>query len=211
MSGLAPQQHVDLRAMKKRARLHAQGSVRDECRRHGTRHHPLFTASREHGAIGSPRARSPSCWQGSHLEKAAIDGLCFSSFTLAPDTAVGLTQHLGLSLRWLDHIPMGGAAGIVALRRASRAVESGDADVVACIAADTNATDTFRSTLGNFSQFTQDAVWPYGAGGPNASFALLTSLLHARVRRAQGGFRQAVRRAAGECAELPAGACSASL
>src|SRR5262249_30555164 len=107
--------------------------------------------------------------------KAAIDGLCFSSFTLAPDTAVALTQHLGLSLRWLDHIPMGGAAGIVALRRAIRAVEAGDADVVACVAADTNTPDTFHFTLGNFSQFTQDAVWPYGAGGPNASFALLTS------------------------------------
>jgi acetyl-CoA acetyltransferase len=113
--------------------------------------------------------------KGSGLEKADIDGLCLSSFTLAPDTAVGLTQHLGLSLRWLDQVPMGGAAGIVSLRRALRAVESGDASVVACIAADTNHVDTFRHTLGNFSQFTQDAVYPYGAGGPNASFALLTS------------------------------------
>jgi acetyl-CoA acetyltransferase len=111
----------------------------------------------------------------SHLDKSAIDGLCFASFTIAPDSAVGLTQHLDISLRWLDHIPMGGAACIVALRRALRAVESGDADVVACIAADTNGTGTFNSTLGGFSQFTQDAVWPYGAGGPNASFALLTS------------------------------------
>jgi acetyl-CoA acetyltransferase len=113
--------------------------------------------------------------EGSGLEKSAIDGLCLSSFTLAPDTAVGLTQHLGLSLRWLDHIPMGGASGIVALRRALRAVQSGDAAVVACVAADTNQVDTFRTTLGTFSQFAQDAVYPYGAGGPNASFALLTA------------------------------------
>src|SRR5881398_2220597 len=96
--------------------------------------------------------------EAAHLDKASIDGLCFSSFTLAPDTAVALTQHLDVSLRWLDHIPMGGAAGIVALRRAVRAVEAGDAEVVACIAADTNGTDTFNSTLGSFSQFTQDAV-----------------------------------------------------
>ena len=113
--------------------------------------------------------------EGSGLEKSAIDGLCLSSFTLAPDTAVGLTQHLGLSLRWLDHIPMGGASGIVALRRALRAVQSGDATVVACVAADTNHVDTFRTTLGSFSQFAQDAVYPYGAGGPNASFAFLTA------------------------------------
>jgi acetyl-CoA acetyltransferase len=112
---------------------------------------------------------------GSKLSKADIDGLCLSSFTLAPDTAVGVTQHLGLSLRWLDHIPMGGASGVVALRRAVRAVESGDAAVVACVAADTNQVGTFRTTLGSFSRFAQDAVYPYGAGGPNASFAFLTA------------------------------------
>lgn len=111
----------------------------------------------------------------SGLEKSVVDGLCLSSFTMTPDTAVGLTQHLGLSLRWLDNIPMGGASAIVALRRATCAVQSGDAQVVACIAADTHQPDSFRSTVGNFSQFTQDAVFPYGAGGPNASFALLTS------------------------------------
>jgi acetyl-CoA acetyltransferase len=113
--------------------------------------------------------------QGSGLQKSQIEGLCLTSFTLAPDTAVGLTQHLGLSLRWLDHIPMGGAAGMLALRRALRAVQSGDAEVVACVAADTNQIDTFRASLAGFSQFAQDAVYPYGAGGPNASFALLTA------------------------------------
>ena len=113
--------------------------------------------------------------EGSSLHKSDLDGLCLSSFTLAPDTAVGLTQHLGLSLRWLDHIPMGGAAAIVALRRALRAVGSGDAAVVACLGADTNHVDTFRATLGSFSQFARDAVYPYGSGGPNASFAFLTA------------------------------------
>jgi acetyl-CoA acetyltransferase len=108
------------------------------------------------------------------LGKDKLDGLCVSSFTLAPDTAVGLTQHLGLTLRWLDHIPMGGACGIVALRRAARAVQCGDADAVACIAGDTNHTDSFRLNLATFSQFARDAVYPYGSGGANASFAFLT-------------------------------------
>jgi acetyl-CoA acetyltransferase len=109
------------------------------------------------------------------IQKEQIDGLCVSSFTLTPDTAVGLTQHLGLTPRWLDHIPMGGASGVVALRRAARAVASGDAEIVACIAGDTNHVDSFRLMLGSFSQFARDAVYPYGAGGPNASFAFLTS------------------------------------
>lgn len=110
----------------------------------------------------------------SGLEPSRIDGLCASSFTMFPDTAVALTQHFGLTLRWLDHLPVGGACGIVALRRAARAVQSGDAAIVACVAGDTHQVDSFRTLIGSFSRFSQDAVLPYGAGGPNASFALIT-------------------------------------
>ncbi|MBP6019406.1 MAG: thiolase family protein [Burkholderiaceae bacterium] len=112
--------------------------------------------------------------RGAGIAKDEVDGLCVSSFTLGPDTAVGLVQHLGLSPRWLDHIPMGGASGVVALRRAARAVQAGDADIIACVAGDTNEVSSFRHTVSQFSRFAQDAVYPYGAGGPNASFALLT-------------------------------------
>jgi acetyl-CoA acetyltransferase len=107
------------------------------------------------------------------LGPADIDGLSVSSFTLAPDTAIGLTQHFGLSPRWLDWVPMGGASGVMAVRRAARAVQAGDADLVLCVAGDTNHIDSFRKTLSSFSRFAQDAVYPYGAGGPNANFALI--------------------------------------
>ncbi|MES0868549.1 thiolase family protein [Pseudovibrio sp. SCP19] len=103
-----------------------------------------------------------------------IDGFSVASFSLFPDTAVGLTQHLGLVPRWLDHIPQGGASGPSALRRAARAVQCGDASVVACVAGDTNHVDSFRRMLSSFSRFAQDASYPYGSGGPNACFALLT-------------------------------------
>ncbi len=103
-----------------------------------------------------------------------IDGLCVSSFTLFPDTAAGLTQHFGLIPRWLDHVPTGGASGVIALRRAARAVQSGDASVVACLAGDTNHVDSFRAMLTTFSRFSQDASYPYGSGGPNGSFSLMT-------------------------------------
>lgn len=108
------------------------------------------------------------------LAKKDVDGLCLASFALAPDTAIGVTQHLGLSVRWLDHIPLGGAAGVVALRRALRAVQCGDAEVVACVGADTNHVESFRLSLGSFSVFARDATFPYAAGGPNANFAFLT-------------------------------------
>jgi acetyl-CoA acetyltransferase len=111
---------------------------------------------------------------GAGLAPADLDGFSVSSFTLFPDTAVGLTQHLGLCPRWLDHIPMGGASAGIALRRAARAIQAGDADIIACVAGDTNHIDSFRQLLSSFSRFALDASYPYGYGGPNASFALLT-------------------------------------
>lgn len=110
----------------------------------------------------------------SGLPKERIDGVCAASFSLAPDNAIGLVERLGLSTRWLDTIPLGGVSGIVALRRAARAVQCGDADIVACIAGETNQTDSFRRGTATFSQSAQDAVYPYASGGPNASFAFLT-------------------------------------
>ena len=107
------------------------------------------------------------------IVKSTIDGLCVSSFTLHPDTAVGFTQHVGLSPGFLEWLPMGGACGIIALRRAARAVQSGDAEIVACIAGDTANETSFRDLVATFSSFSRDAVYPYGAGGPNASFALI--------------------------------------
>ena len=112
--------------------------------------------------------------QAAGIKTTELDGFSVASFTLFPDTPVGLTQHLGLSPRWLDMIPMGGASGVVALRRAARAVQAGDADIVACVAGDTNHIDSFRRMLSSFSRFAMDASYPYGYGGPNANFALLT-------------------------------------
>ncbi len=121
-----------------------------------------------------------------NIPKARIDGLAVASFTLAPDSAVALTQHLGVTLRWLDHVPMGGASGIVSLRRAARAVQAGDAEIVACIAGDTANDTSFRDLLATFSSFARDAVYPYGAGGPNASFALIANA----YMRATGATRE---------------------
>lgn len=126
--------------------------------------------------------------QHSGLPKQVIDGVCVSSFTLGSDTAVGLMQHFQMSPRFLEHIPMGGASGVVALRRAARAVQCGDADVVACIAGDTNHRDSFKNTVSGFSRFSQDAVYPYGAAGPNGSFALLTDYYMRRYGATRADF-----------------------
>ena len=122
-------------------------------------------------------------WAGEALKKLSLetglmpndfDGIIFSSFSANPDTAVGIVQHLGLCPKWMDHIPTGGASGVMAIRRAARAVQAGDASIIVCLAADTNHIDSFQKTLDNFSRFSQDATYPYGQGGPNATFAIMT-------------------------------------
>ncbi len=128
----------------------------------------------EHGAtwfLGRVLARLLA---DSGVEKSEIDGVFLSSFTMAPDGPAPFLQHVGLSPRMLDWVPTGGACGVMAARRAVRAIEAGDAEIVACLAGDTANEGSFRDLLAGFSVFARDCVYPYGASGPNASFALLT-------------------------------------
>ena len=108
------------------------------------------------------------------IGKGDVDGLAISSFSLAPDSVSFLTQHYDMTLRWLEQLPFGGASGILAMRRAARAVQCGDADIVACIGGDTAGQGSFRDLVANFSSFSNSASYPYGSGGPNTAFALIT-------------------------------------
>lgn len=108
------------------------------------------------------------------LKTSDLDGVFVSSFTLAPDNAVGLAEHLGLTLRHLDNIAMGGASGVAALQRAARAVQAGDINIAACIAGDRHQRGDFHKLIANFSRFSRENVYPYGQGGPNSCFALIT-------------------------------------
>lgn len=108
------------------------------------------------------------------IAKADVDGLAVSSFSLAPDSVSFLTQHYDMTLRWLEQLPFGGASGVLAMRRAARAVQCGDADIVACIGGDTSQPGSFRDLVANFSSFSNSASYPYGSGGPNAAFAMIT-------------------------------------
>ena len=100
--------------------------------------------------------------EASGLDKSDIDGLSVGSFTLAPGHGdrrhAASRDHRAVARsraarRRLRHR---GAAPRAARRR------GGDAEVVACIGADTNHVDSFRQSLGSFSVFARDAVFPYG-------------------------------------------------
>jgi acetyl-CoA acetyltransferase len=109
------------------------------------------------------------------LDKSAVDGFAIASFSLSPDTPVSLAEYLGLELRYLEALPFGGASGVIGVRRAARAIQAGDADIVACIGADTLDPNAFGDLAANFSGATIDASYPYAAGGPNVPFALMTA------------------------------------
>jgi len=128
----------------------------------------------EHGAAWFLGRALAGLVSGCGLGKDAIDGLTVSSFTLHPDSAVSFTQYVGMSPRFLESIPTGGACGVIAMRRAARAVQGGDANIVACLAGDTANASSFHDLIASFSSFARDYVYPYGAGGPNQSFAFLT-------------------------------------
>ncbi|MFT5135481.1 MAG: acetyl-CoA acetyltransferase [Arenicella sp.] len=112
--------------------------------------------------------------KGAGIEKKDVDGFAISSFSLGVDSAISLTQHFDIAPRWIEQLPYGGCSGVIALRRAARAVQSGDANIVACIGGDAAGHRSFEVMTSQFSTFTQDASFPYGAGGPNAAFSLIT-------------------------------------
>ena len=108
------------------------------------------------------------------IDKDVVDGLAISSFSLKPDSVITLTEYFDMTVRWIEELPYGGASGVLAARRAARAIQAGDADIIACIGGDTSKPDGFTELAGNFSTFTRDASWPYGAAGPNAAFSMIT-------------------------------------
>ena len=108
------------------------------------------------------------------LDKDEIDGLAVASYTLFPDSAAALTERFGLCLTWLDDFMIGGTSGVAAVRRAARAVQAGDAEIIACIGADAMGKDSFAGLIANFSTVSRDYAYPYGMAGPNAIFAMLT-------------------------------------
>ena len=112
--------------------------------------------------------------QQAGIQKHDVDGFAVSSFSMGVDTVTSLTQHFDIAPRWIEQLPYGGCSGVIALRRAARAVQCGDANIVACIGGDAAGHRSFEVMTSQFSTFTQDASFPYGAGGPNAAFSLIT-------------------------------------
>jgi acetyl-CoA acetyltransferase len=118
-----------------------------------------------------------------------IDGLGVASFTLAPDHAIDLAWRLGLSPRWCMDDCHGGASAINLLQHAIRAIQHGDAKVIALVSGDRFEPADFKRLVENYNLTTRTYLRPLGNGGPNSLFALLTqrhAKRHGLTRRDYG-------------------------
>lgn len=103
-----------------------------------------------------------------------VDGLGIACFTLGPDNVATMTEHMGLTCRWLFQGLYGGASGISGMLQAARAIQHGDAEVVIIVAADAFDVSSHMSMSRNPGQ--HDYMGPWGYGAANGIFAMHTRL-----------------------------------
>ena len=114
--------------------------------------------------------------RSANLTWKAVDGLGATCFVLPPDNVTVLAEHFGVAPRWLFQGVYGGASSIIAMLHAARAIQAGDADVVACVAADIFDVAMHNQLLDRFNTSMRDYFAPFGFGGANGVFALHTRL-----------------------------------
>jgi len=108
------------------------------------------------------------------LTAKQVDGMTAISMALPPDNVTTLAEHLGLECRWLAQGMFGGASGNISMLHGARAIQAGDASVVACLGADTFTMEAHLGTERNSGQ--RDYMAPWGYGSANGVFGLLTRL-----------------------------------
>ena len=137
-----------------------------------------------------------------------VDGLAATAFVLPPDNVTTLAEHFGLAPRWLFQGLYGGASGVISVLHAARAIQAGDADVVACIAADVFDTAAHDDMLDHFNGSVRDYMAPFGFGGAEWNLRPAHAALHGEARCDPRRFRASLRGAARERAAQPPMRCS---
>jgi acetyl-CoA acetyltransferase len=107
------------------------------------------------------------------LSNRDVDGLGVAAFGLAPDHAIDLAWHLGLNVKWLMDDANGGAC-MNMLAHAVRAIEAGEAEVIALLAGDRLVSEQFVDLTDNYNAVTRDYLTPLPIGGPPTVFSFVT-------------------------------------
>ena len=103
-----------------------------------------------------------------------IDGLGVASFSLAPDRAIDIAWQLSMELSWMQDDNNGGVSGLNLIQHACAALETGQASVIALVAADSFDKESFQKLITAYNSTTQNYLAPIGAASPNMLFSLLT-------------------------------------
>ena len=108
--------------------------------------------------------------------RSDIDGLGVASFMdWHPISAIDLCLALGPeSKRWCMDDCHGGASAVNLLQHAIRAIQHGDANVIALVSGDRFEPADFKRLVENYNVTTRTYLRPLENGGPNSLFALLT-------------------------------------
>jgi acetyl-CoA acetyltransferase len=107
------------------------------------------------------------------IHKNEVDGLGICSFFLPPDNTATMAEQMGMALKWGFLGTFGGAAQVIALQRAARAIENGDAEVIVLVAADAYSVELHTQLMDSFNTGMRDYLVPYGFGGTNGLFAMV--------------------------------------
>ncbi len=107
------------------------------------------------------------------IPKTSVDGLAVSSFFLAPDNAVTLSEQFGLSISWAWQFSAGSAGPIAGVLDALRAIEAGQSQYVLCLAGDLYSVDAHYRLMRNFNHSLHNYAAPHGFGGPNGLFGIV--------------------------------------
>jgi len=112
--------------------------------------------------------------EDARLSKRNVDGLAITAFVLPPDNVAIVADQFGLQSKWLFQGAYGGASGIIGMLHAARAIQAGDANIVAILTADVFDVASHMDLMDRFNGTVRDWLAPFGFGGPNGVFALQT-------------------------------------
>lgn len=107
------------------------------------------------------------------LPKNEVDGLAVSSFLLPPDNTATVAEQMGIELKWGYLGAFGGAAHLIGVMRAARAIKDGEAETVVVVAADAFSVASHHVMMNSFNTGMRDYLAPYGMGGTTGLFAML--------------------------------------
>ncbi len=107
------------------------------------------------------------------VHKNEIDGLSVDAVNFSPDNAVTASEAFGISISWSEISTSGGAGALTNVANAVRAVESGLAKYVLCLAGGAQDVAMFHQRISRFNSAISDYLTPHGFGGMPGIFALV--------------------------------------